>query len=112
MIKLPDILQAWGTPAFPQAFAASIQQLDASALPLQQALAHSSHVSDSPRTIIILDTAETPAQLQIRAGIFYAGIIAGSCCSDDPTPLCEENEYCEIQLNIDRRSAETRISLL
>ncbi|QLQ31404.1 MAG: hypothetical protein HZT40_07100 [Candidatus Thiothrix singaporensis] len=90
----------------------AIQCLDSAELPLQQALTQSSHVSGSPRTVIILQTAETPEQIQVKAGLFYAGVIAGSCCADDPTPLCEQPEYCELQFDINRQTAETIVTLL
>lgn len=112
MIYLPEVLKTWNTPVFQQTFSTAIQQLDNSALPLQQALTQSSHISSSPRTTVILHSGATEDFIRIKAGIFYFGIIAGSCCSDDPTPLCEENEYCELQFDIDRTTAETRITLL
>lgn len=112
MIKLPEALQAWETPVFTQTFTTAIQQLDTAALPLQQALAYSSHVSDSPRTVVILDSSATDAHIRIKTGIFYAGIIAGSCCSDDPTPLCEQTEYCQVLFEIDRTSGDTVANLL
>jgi len=112
VITLPQVLQAWATPDFSRVFAEAVQQLDVAELPLQQALAHSSHVSDSPRRVIVLQTTATASLLQIKAGIFYAGVIAGSCCADDPTPLCEQTEYCEVEVRINRLTGMTRISLL
>ncbi len=112
MIKLPDVLTAWNLPDFPQVFTTVIQSLDVTDLPLQQALSHSSYVSNSPITVIILYSEATDKLIRVKSGIFYFGIIAGSCCSDDPGPACEENEYCEVQIEIDRITAEARISLL
>ena len=45
-------------------------------------------------------------------GIFYAGIIVGSCCDSDPTPVCEQTEYCEVQFNINKLTAEATVALL
>lgn len=112
MLVLPDLLAAWGTQQFPQVFAAIVQQLPITALPLQQGLSQSSHVTDSPRTAILLHDRATDDWLYLKAGLFYSGIIAGSCCADDPTPLCEQTEYCEILFEIDRHTAVTRVSLL
>lgn len=112
MIHLPNVVNAWDTPDFQAVFIASIQALEITALPLQQALAHSSHVSDSPRTVVILDSSATADLIRVKTGIFYGGMIAGSCCADDPTPLCEQTEYCELQVEIDRQTAITRVSLL
>lgn len=112
MIKLPDVLPAWDSPGFPRVFTTAIQSLDITELPLQQALSHSSYVSNSPITVIILHSEATDHLIRVKSGICYFGIIAGSCCSDDPTPPCEENEYCEVQIDIDRTTAEARITLL
>lgn len=112
LVRLQNILDVWGSPDFASVFKLAVQQMDEADLPLQQALARSSHVSDSKREVVILRSTETSQQLQVKAGIFYAGVIAGSCCSDDPAPLCEENEYCELEFSIDRQTAETRIVLL
>lgn len=112
MIYLPEVLQTWNTPDFQQTFSAAIQGLDNTELPLQQALAQSSYVSNSPRTSVILHSSASDDFIRIKAGIFYFGIIAGSCCADDPSTLCEENEYCELQFDIDRITAATRVTLL
>ncbi|MEZ5451575.1 MAG: hypothetical protein R3E93_01970 [Thiothrix sp.] len=112
MIKLPELLQVWDTPGFAQTFTTTIQQLAIADLPLQQALAHSSHVSDSPRTVVILDSSASDGHIRIKAGIFYAGLIAGSCCADDPSPACEQTEYCEVLFDIDRETAQTTPHLL
>ena len=42
----------------------------------------------------------------------YSGIIAGCSCADNPTPVSELNEYCEVQLEIDKKTAETKVALL
>jgi len=45
----------------------------------------------------------------VRAGVFYRGIIAGSCCIDDPTPVEPHEEYCELEFRIDRETGETEV---
>lgn len=112
MLKSRVVVEAWETPDFTQIFKQMVQQLDVAELPLQQALAHSSYVSDSKREVVILNAAATAEQIRVKTGVFYAGIIAGSCCSDDPTPACEENEYCELEFVIDRQTAGTEVILL
>lgn len=111
MLKLTHALNAWGTNAFESVLKNEIQQLDAAQLPLQQGLTQSSYVSDSAFSVTILNTAETKNDICIKAGIFYAGIIAGSCCSDDPTPVCEQSEYCELLFFINKKTAETTVKL-
>jgi hypothetical protein len=43
-------------------------------------------------------------------GIFYAGIITGCNCADDPTPVEAQKKYCEIHLTIDRTNAAANIA--
>jgi len=81
-------------------------------LPLQQGLTQSSYVSESNFTVVILNACDTVNNIYVKAGIFFAGVNAGSCCADDPTPLNEQTEYCEIQFVINKSTAEATIKLL
>ena len=112
MPRLPESLNAWDTPGFRDVVKREIEQLDASALPLQQGLAQSSHVSARPFQAMILGAHAEAGLIRVRAGIFYTGIIAGCSCADDPTPIDELNEYCELRFDIDRTSADTTVTLL
>jgi hypothetical protein len=111
MIRLPDSLNAWGTPGFRDALKQEIEQLDAGLLPLQQGLSRSSYVTERPFQVMLLGADEAAGSIQVRAGIFYTGVIAGCSCADDPTPVDELNEYCEVLLVIDRQTAEATVSL-
>ena len=112
MVRLFNALKAWDSDEFEAVFKAEVAGLDKHTLPLQAGLANSSHVSDSPFEPVVLATSETDKIISVKTGIFYSGIIAGSCCADDPTPVCEENEYCELQFDIDKSTGETTIALL
>ena len=112
MFRLAQSLNAWGTPAFENILKHEIALLKTDALPLQQALSLTSHVTDSPRTVRIIRVTEDGGCLRVKAGIFYTGIIAGCSCADDPTPIDERNEYCEVELAIDKRTAETVATLV
>jgi hypothetical protein len=112
MIRLTKTLNAWGTSAFEDILKAEIDQLDADLLPLQQGLSISSHVTDSPHKVIIIRVADDEGCIHIKAGIFYSGIIAGCSCADDPTPIDEQNEYCEVQIEINKQTAAATVALL
>jgi len=112
MVKLEKSLSAWGTPDFTTILKQEILQLDTALLPLQQGLSGSSSVSDAPITVFVPSVTEVENALRVRAGIFYQGIIGGCSCADDPTPDSDINEYCEVQLDIDRVSAISTITLL
>ena len=112
MIKFPSAHITWGTPAFEPTFIEFVEDLGIEQLPLQQGLSQTSYVADRAINVSILDSSETSSSLQVKTGIFYAGVIAGSCCADDPTPIDELPEYCELLLTIDKSTAEVKIKLL
>jgi hypothetical protein len=112
MIQLDAALDAWGSATFEAVLKADIEQLDATCLPLQQGLSHSSYACDEDIKVVVTRAAEVSGMLQVRAGIFYSGIIAGCSCADDPTPTDTCLEYCEIQIDINMQTAEAMISLL
>ena len=112
MLKLGKSLSAWGSPDFKTTLTQEIEQLDPDLLPLQQGLAISSHVSDSGFQAMILKVSEDAGFIRAKAGIFYSGVIAGCSCADDPTPMSEQNEYCEVLLSIDKQTGEASVTLL
>jgi len=112
MIRLDQSLRAWGGAGFGATLKREVEKLGAEQLPLQQGLSGSSSVAESPITVMVHRVAEMEKVIRIRAGIFYQGIIGGCSCADDPTPIGENNEYCEVQLDIDKATAITAVMLI
>lgn len=112
MILLPDTLAAWRTPGFETQLKTDIEHMTVHQLPLQQGLTNSSYALDHSLQAVIIKSAEAEDCLQIKAGIFYTGVIAGCNCADDPTPADELPEYCLVELNINKVTAETIIRLI
>lgn len=112
MPHLTKSLNAWGTPDFMDTLKREIEGLGAGELPLQQGLSTGSYAVDRGLKAMVLAVSEEPAALRVRAGIFYSGIIAGCSCADDPTPVDEHSEYCEVRLDIDKATGETAVALL
>lgn len=110
-LKLPRTAQAWGTPEFEAMFQTELEAAGAARLPLRHALTLSNAVADSPIKVMLLAAAESAASLHLKAGVFYQGILAGCSCADDPTPVNEQTEYCELELEIQKASAVTAIRL-
>lgn len=108
-INLSRSLSAWGSQGFNAVIKHEIEQLDASLLPLQQGLAASSYVSDSGIQVMIVKASESVKEITVKTGIFYTGIIAGCNCADDPSPVDEINEYCEVNFVINRETGLARI---
>lgn len=111
MIKLDKSLRAWGTPKFQADLKQEIEQLGAENLPLQQGLSTGNYVSNTPFTVLVHSVAETENLIRVKVGVFYQGIIGGCSCTDDPTPVSDINEYCEVHLHIDKVSAITTVEL-
>ena len=112
MIRLTRSLNAWGTPDFEGILKAEIEQLGAEQLPLQQGLSTSSYALDNTLNVRIISVTEDASFIHVKVGVFYTGIIAGCSCADDPTPINENNEYCEVQLEINKMTAEAAVTLL
>lgn len=112
MIRLSRALDAWGTPKFNEVLKEEVQQLGVAQLPLQQGLSATSYVVGDHFDVMIIGASEAEGGIRVKAGIFYTGIIAGCSCADDPTPVEPQGEYCEVQFDIDRATAEAKVALV
>ncbi|MEJ2181569.1 MAG: hypothetical protein P8Y28_14335 [Gammaproteobacteria bacterium] len=111
-IKLSKTLDAWETAGFNDVAKAEIEQLDATVLPLQQALLQGNYTNDNNFSVMILSSIDEPSVIRVKTGIFYKGMITGCSCADDPTPIDEHPEYCELLFDINKETAETAVTLL
>ena len=112
MIHLPKTVNAWGMPSFDEVFKNEVGCIGAQLLPLQNGLSQGSSVSDKKFSAMILGSSEKAGIIYARAGIFYTSVIAGCKCADDPTSVDELSEYCEVQIEITRETAEATVNLL
>ena len=112
VIKLIKSLKSRGTSSFGDVFKNEVKAIDPHFLPLQQGMSQSSYLAEGDIDVVVLSLSETDVSIQVKTGIFYTGVIAGSCCADDPTPVGEQNEYCEVQFDIDLATADTPVTLL
>jgi hypothetical protein len=79
---------------------------------LAKALQFGNFVADERPTVMINSIEERGDQLAVRVGLFFAGINAGACCADDPTPVESHHEYCVVQMQIDLVTGEARAHLV
>lgn len=112
MIRLPASLQAWPGEAFAPVLATEVAALGTAALPLQAGLTASSVALDDGLSVMLIGAESTADAIVARVGVFYAGLVAGCSCADDPTPVEAQPEYCELEVVIDRTTGEARIRLL
>ena len=81
-------------------------------LPLQQGLSQSSYAAEGAFHVIIISVLEQNELIRVKTGIFFTGLIPGCSCADDPTPVTEYSEYCEVQFDINKLTADTTVELL
>jgi hypothetical protein len=112
MITLKQSLSSWGSETFERDFCTEVASLPAGLLPLEQGLVLSSAVADEPFRVMVIRAEESADGLQLKAGVFYSGIIAGCSCADDPTPQVLQQEYCELEFLIDSETAQATVRLL
>lgn len=112
IIRLDKALRAWGTPGFEAILKLEIAQLGTEQLLLQQGLSSGNYVTAAPITVVINSVDGMENVIRVKAGIFYQGVIGGCSCADDPTPTSESNEYCEVQLDINKTTAATAVTLV
>ena len=111
IFRLPDSLRAFGTPDFESVLKRELTQ-HASALPLQQSLVHSNYVVDGSISVMVHRVFATDGVITVKVGVFYQGVLSGCSCAGDPAPASENNEYCEVELQIDRATADVAVSLV
>ncbi len=110
MISLAKSLRAWGTPEFTAALKHELESLRGDQLLLQRELVQSSYALDDPHTVILIAVDDGATTIRARVGVFFSGIIAGCSCADDPTSVEPVNEYCELWVEIDKGSAEAKVT--
>jgi hypothetical protein len=112
MIKLKKTLDAFNAPTFKHVMKDEVERLDSQLLPLQAGLSQGSYVSEKQFTAMILDVSDKSGVILANASIFYTSIIAGCNCADDPSPVDEQTEYCEVQFEINKETAKATVKLL
>lgn len=67
---------------------------------------------DHDLKIIVHEFRQEGNRVLAKLGAFYSGITAGCSCADDPTPVDETPEYCELSLVMDLDTGKAQIELL
>jgi len=112
MITLPKSIAAIATPQFNDIVKQEIECLNIHDLPLQQAMTQSSDVSGESFSIMILNVVDELKDIKVKVAVFYSGIVSGCNCSDDPTPINENNEYCELLFIINKHTSKAKVNIV
>lgn len=114
-LMLPRSAAAWNSAAFRSTLIDEMQTLgpEHPALqPLLQAgLRQTSAVADIALAAHLLSSRDSDGHVQAHLGLFYAGLIAGCSCADDPSPVDTITEHCELLLDIDLATGRAWVSL-
>ena len=86
-----------------------LEHLQPGTLPLEQATTQGGQVDDSNIAANVIEVREHGDWVCARVGIFFNEVVGGCSCGDDPLSV---NAYCQIQVSIDRASAEAEFALL
>jgi hypothetical protein len=111
-ISFARALAAYGRDNFEGILKQEIEALGVDGLPLVKGLSGSNYVVGDKLQAMIISVTADARHVRVKAGIFFAGILTGCSCADDPTPVGEQNEYCELMFEIDRTSARATVALL
>ena len=112
MTQFLNALSAWNTSTFNETLKHEIEQMNADSLPLQLGLSQGNYTNGANLGVIVMNVSDEVDFIRAKTGIFYTSIISGCSCADDPTPISELTEYCEVVFDIDKTTAETTVTLL
>ena len=111
MIIFEESLKEWNSPLFADVLQQEIKRLSVDDLHLQKALRYGSYASTENLKLIILSVDESDQNILAKVGVFYIGIIAGCDCADDASTTSEQNEYCELDVTINKQTGEVLFEL-
>ncbi|MEW6446342.1 MAG: hypothetical protein ACOZAQ_08295 [Pseudomonadota bacterium] len=111
MLKLDSSLAALNAPDFPLILLDELNRQDALSRPLQQGLTYGSVALLDKVKLGVLERREDERAVRIRIAAYYASLITGCNCIDDPSPLSELPEYAELSVEIDRVSGAASVAL-
>lgn len=106
--RLGKSLRAWNTDAFAGILKAEILGLGAGVLPLHEAAAGGC-VDEGDVEITVLGTGDSAAEIHVNVGVFFAEVIAGCSCGDEPSA---SNAYCELRVSIDKTTGLARFAVI
>lgn len=109
-LSLPLSAHAWGRDDFAAVLKRELEALPPHELPLQEALAGTSHLAPEPHRVRVIHVDQVGTSVRVRVGVFYAGVVAGCSCADDPTPVESQPEYCELELVLNPANARASVT--
>lgn len=109
MSFLKQSLAAWQTDSFQQVLKEELESLDASVLPLQQAVSQGGFADGENLKVSIYGISDNIDTINVKIGLFFTEIVINCGCGDDPMPI---NAYGEMLVAINKSSAKAGFELI
>lgn len=109
MTRLSRARDSWAGADFATVLRDELQALGGDGLPLHLGVNEGGMVDASRVQVTVIRSAADPAEIRATVGLFFTEVVGGCSCGDEPEA---KPVYCEMQLHIDRGSAETRFEML
>ena len=106
--RLDNSLRAWGMDSFAGILKTDILGLADGVLPLHEAAAGGC-IDATDIEITVLDSTDNATEIHVNVGVFFAEIIAGCSCGDEPSA---SNAYCELRVSIDKATGLARFAVI
>ena len=104
MPKLTDSLRDWDSDLFPVTLKREIETLGTGSLPLMMGVSHGGIPDEKDISVTLLSVNDHQQCVRANVGVFFTETLAGCNCGDEPMSM---NAYCELQVSIDKITAET-----
>ena len=108
-LRLVAALQDWDTPRFEQTLKHALEKLAPADLPLSRACNAGGLIEDKRLAVTVISTDAALQAIHVRLGIFFSELVGGCSCGDEPY---SQPVYCQLQVSIDRQTAEASFELL
>ena len=108
-LRLVAALRDWDTPRFEQSLKHALEQLAPADLPLSRAGNAGGLIEDNRLVVTVISTDAALQAIHVRLGIFFSELVGGCSCGDEPF---SQPVYCELQVSIDRQTAEASFEML
>ena len=109
MIHLSQSLAQWPGDTFKVTLKQELEALPPGSLPLQLGTQRGGQADDRSISVLVNTVKEQADTIEVHIGVFFYEIMGGCSCGDEQP---SENTYCEMQVNIDKSTAESTFKLL
>jgi hypothetical protein len=110
MPRFSEAAGAWLSADFDVRLRDELSHLDPDELPLRGALTPGARVEPGSLVFRPLRAHDEGETITIKVGVLFSETLIGCVCGDDPTST--QPGYCELEVQIDKRSARGEVRLL